>query len=48
MGVIGASTSASGTQRDQAVWTRVDGIAGQALDLLHARLARSQYAPHVH
>jgi hypothetical protein len=48
MGVIGASTSASGTQRDQAVWTRVDGIAGQALDLLHAWLARSQYAPHVH
>jgi AraC-like DNA-binding protein len=34
--------------RDWAFWTRVDGIGGPAIDLLHARLVRLHYAPHMH
>ncbi|MBV8932094.1 MAG: AraC family transcriptional regulator [Kutzneria sp.] len=37
-----------GPVRGRAVWTRVDGIGGRALDLLHARIPRRHYAPHAH
>jgi AraC-like DNA-binding protein len=33
--------------REQAVWTRVSPVAGQPLDLLHARVL-DDFAPHVH
>ncbi|MBO2453504.1 AraC family transcriptional regulator [Actinomadura barringtoniae] len=33
---------------DRAVWTRVGGIQGSALDLLAARIGSRHYAPHIH
>jgi hypothetical protein len=32
---------------ERAVWTRVGPVAGQVLDLLHARVTEP-YAPHLH
>lgn len=33
---------------DEAVWTRVGGVDGRPLDLLHARIPHRHYAPHLH
>lgn len=43
-----ALPSSVGPVRDQAVWTRVDGVQGMPLDLLSARFGSHHFAPHTH
>jgi AraC-like DNA-binding protein len=37
-----------GNELDWAVWTRVGGPGRPALDLMHARLVRNRFVPHMH